>query len=274
VLFQVAVGTIAARDQSAGDVGLLTLRLAGGGTALGLLAGAVAAWLLVRCRSAGATAVVEVVTPFAIAGVAEVAGISGVTAVIVAGLVVAGRRSPRLADDGGAHDGRVEVRYARAAVVLENAAFLVIGLQLASYLRQLPADRRGVAAELVGVAVGVLLVVRAIAVAALAARRRRTAPDRREDAGWRAAAVVTWAGTRGVVPLAAALAIPESTNAGRPFPHRPLLVVVALAVVVVTLVVQGTTLRPLVHRLGVTTRDDTDPSDGMGDIRLGSDPPP
>jgi CPA1 family monovalent cation:H+ antiporter len=65
-----------------------------------------------------------------------------------------------------------------------------------------------------------------------------------------------------VVPLAAALSIPQRTAAGTPFPHRSLLLVVATGVVVITLVVQGTTLAPLVRRLGVVTAS-TDSADEL-----------
>ena len=61
---------------------------------------------------------------------------------------------------------------------------------------------------------------------------------------------------RGVIPLAAALSIPLTTDSGAAFPHRPLLLVVATGAVVVSLVVQGTTLHPLVRRLGEPLQTD------------------
>ncbi len=63
--------------------------------------------------------------------------------------------------------------------------------------------------------------------------------------------VISWSGTRGVVPLAAALSIPLTVS-GAPFPHRDLLLVVTTSCILLTLVVQGLTLQPLVRRLGVT----------------------
>ena len=72
-----------------------------------------------------------------------------------------------------------------------------------------------------------------------------------EHSGWRVVAVMSWAGTRGVVPLAAALSIPFTVDWGAPFPHRDLLLVVTTSTIVVTLVVQGLSLGPLVQRLGV-----------------------
>jgi CPA1 family monovalent cation:H+ antiporter len=73
----------------------------------------------------------------------------------------------------------------------------------------------------------------------------------RGAASWRVAAVVTWAGTRGVMPLAAALSIPLVADDGNTLPGRPLVLVLTTAVVVFTLVVQGLSLAPLVNRSGI-----------------------
>ena len=64
--------------------------------------------------------------------------------------------------------------------------------------------------------------------------------------------MIGWAGMRGAVSLAAALALPQS------FPQRDLLVFLAFAVIVATLVGQGLTLPPLIRRLGLVTRDEQD----------------
>jgi CPA1 family monovalent cation:H+ antiporter len=73
-------------------------------------------------------------------------------------------------------------------------------------------------------------------------RRRLGAPER---------LVVGWAGMRGSVSLAAALAIPLETDAGAPFPGRDLIIFLAFAVILVTLVGQGLTLSPLIEWFGV-----------------------
>jgi CPA1 family monovalent cation:H+ antiporter len=64
-------------------------------------------------------------------------------------------------------------------------------------------------------------------------------------------AVVSWAGTRGVVPLTAALSIPLTADSGAPLPQRDLVLVLATAVIVISLVVQGLTLEPLVRLAGI-----------------------
>ena len=85
---------------------------------------------------------------------------------------------------------------------------------------------------------------------------RRAAAVRGQPSGrtrsWRETTVVGWAGMRGAVSLAAALALPQS------FPQRDLLVFLTFAVIVATLVGQGLTLPPLIRRLGLVTRDEQD----------------
>jgi NhaP-type Na+/H+ or K+/H+ antiporter len=67
---------------------------------------------------------------------------------------------------------------------------------------------------------------------------------------WPVPAVVSWAGTRGVVPLAAALSIPFTTASGAPLPQRDLVLVLAAAAIGISLIVQGFTLEPLARLAG------------------------
>ncbi len=137
--------------------------------------------------------------------------------------------------------------------------FAVIGLQFPGLVRHLPAEDPGfvwVALALTGV----LLLTRIAFVFPVAYLPRLVGSAVRAGRGrqpvewppWQAIAVVWWAGTRGVVPLAAALSIPLAVAGGRPFPERDLLLVLATSCIILTLVVQGFTLRPLVRRLGVS----------------------
>ncbi len=80
------------------------------------------------------------------------------------------------------------------------------------------------------------------------ALRRRQHGRRRP---WREAAVASWAGARGVVPLAAALSIPPTTGSGAPVPGRDLVLVLAAAVIVLSLLAQGLTPEPLVRGTGI-----------------------
>ncbi len=75
---------------------------------------------------------------------------------------------------------------------------------------------------------------------------------------WRESAVIGWAGMRGVLSLAAALALPVAAGDGSPFPARGLILYLTFAVILATLVVQGGTLPLVLHWLRVDNRDDAE----------------
>jgi CPA1 family monovalent cation:H+ antiporter len=100
----------------------------------------------------------------------------------------------------------------------------------------------------------------------LSAVIQRRAGARRPS--WPVPAVVSWAGTRGVVPLAAALSIPLTTADGVPLPRRDLVLVLATAVIVVSLVAQGLTLEPLVRWAGIARPDAARHEQTLARLRL------
>jgi len=250
VLFRVALSAVVAGGASAataaGQFGLL----AGGGMAVGAAAAMLARLLRRRTEDPVLITVLAVVTPYAVYVGAESIHVSGVTAVVVAGLA-AGRRDPRR----GNAEGRIATAtvYEVLVFLLESVVFALIGLQLPTLLRRLPPTEPA-ALPLVLAVTGVLLLVRMLWVAPTALVSKQSGPLRRGEGNapaWKLAAVATWAGTRGVVPLAAALSIPLTAGTA-PFPHRDLILLLASGVIVVSLVVQGMTLAPLVRRLGVS----------------------
>ena len=141
--------------------------------------------------------------------------------------------------------------------LLNAILFLLIGLQLPRILEELEGEAAGSL-----IAWGLLVSAVVIAVRLLwtltfvyvirALDRRPSQRDRRTT--WHERLIAGWAGMRGSVSLAAALAIPLETDAGAPFPERDLIIFLAFAVILVTLVGQGLTLGPLIARLGI--RDD------------------
>src|SRR5258706_6127442 len=89
-------------------------------------------------------------------------------------------------------------------------------------------------------------------------------PANRPKRSWGAGLVVSWAGMRGIVTLAAPFAITETLPNGSPFPYRDLILLCAFAVVLGTLVLQGLTMKSLIRRMRLS---DDDP---VGrEIRLG-----
>ncbi|MBV6700431.1 Na+/H+ antiporter [Kitasatospora aureofaciens] len=244
VLFRVAV-TVAVATGAVGwqDAGGQFLLLAGGGCAIGAaVAGGVA---LIRRRTADPVleTVTALVTPYAAYVLAESAHTSGVTAVVVAGVLL-GRSGHRLSDARI----RLQLHAVHAVVVflLESVVFSIIGLELPNLVRELPSGSGLWPLQALALA-AVLIGLRVVWMLPLSAAVKPTGGR----PSWKVASVVAWAGTRGVMPLAAALSIPLATEAGGRLEGRPLILVLTTAVVVFTLVVQGLSLAPLVQRSGL-----------------------
>jgi Na+/H+ antiporter len=226
----------------------LDLAVAGlGGVAVGVLAYLVLGWLRRRLTEVPADTALSFVVPYVAYLPAEEVGASGVIAVVTAGLLLA-HRSPTLQSAPSRLSERIN--WSSITFVLENAVFLLIGLQVSSLL----ADTREGDLSLgrtLGVGLLVLLTVlllRPLWLIPFNLVTTRSAGDDRR-AMLRASVVTSWAGMRGVVTLAAALTLPENT------PLRPELVVIALVVTVGTLLIQSTTLPALARALRVQGPD-------------------
>ncbi|MBY8883017.1 Na+/H+ antiporter [Actinacidiphila acidipaludis] len=244
VLFKVAVGVaVASTTVHWGPAAGQFVLLAGGGTAVGAVAAGIVALIRRRTTDPVLETVIALVTPYAAYVLAESAHTSGVTAVVVAGVLL-GRSGHRLSD--ARIRLQVQAVYAVVVFLLESVVFSIVGLELPTLVRDLPAGSGRWPLQAAAVAF-VLIGIRIVWMLPLAAVVR----PRRDGPSWRTAAVVTWAGTRGVMPLAAALSIPLTASGGRPLPGRELVLVLTTAVVVLTLVVQGLTLGPVVNRSGL-----------------------
>jgi CPA1 family monovalent cation:H+ antiporter len=182
---------------------------------------------------------------------AETLHLSGVLAVVAAGLV-RGRYAP----EAFSAQARIAAYSLWRVVVfaVNCLVFILIGLQLPDLVAGLAGTSLGQA-----IGYGVLLSVVAMVVrlawvfpGAYLPRLVRGRFGRRESVPpWQNVAVVGRCGMRGIVSLAAALALPLTLTDGSPFPGRDLLVFLAFVVIFVTLVVPGVTLGPLVRALKV-----------------------
>jgi CPA1 family monovalent cation:H+ antiporter len=226
--------------------------LAGGGA----LAGAVVAAgvIVVRRRITDPVleTVVALITPYAAYLLGEALHVSAVTAVIVAGLAIGARRS-RITTA----QTRLQLHavYQTVIFVLESVVFSLIGLELPTLVRELGHTGQWLVAALA--VTGTLIATRVawvFPVWALSQRRHGT-----HRPAWPVPAVVSWAGTRGVVPLAAALSIPLTTTSGAALPQRDLVLVLAAAAIVISLIVQGFTLEPLARFAGFDQAKAGDP---------------
>ncbi|TNC23993.1 Na+/H+ antiporter [Amycolatopsis alkalitolerans] len=183
--------------------------------------------------------VISLVTPYAAYVLAEAIGGSGVTAVVVTSVIL-GTQATKVTSS------RIRIQlgavYGTVVFLLESVVFGLIGLELPELVRALTTTTMWpLEALLIAVT---LLVVRLLWVFPLSAALQRRSG---RSATWQVPTVVSWAGARGVVPLAAALSIPLTA----PAEYRELVLLLTTAVIVVTLVVQGFTLAPLVRRTGV-----------------------
>jgi CPA1 family monovalent cation:H+ antiporter len=229
------------------DAGLSFVVVAIGGIALGIVVGWVVSLLITRVDDPVFSVVITFLAPVAAYLPAEQIGVSGVLATVTAGIWL-GRHAPSRMSSA--------VRIAGTAAwqilifLINGAVFILIGLQLPSVLESL-AGRPPI--ELLGLAAAISVTVILVRIAwvypgtyvprmlSAGIRAREPRPSERN------VFLVSWAGMRGVVSLAAALALPVTTAYGEPFPERDLVVFLAFAVIVATLVGQGLTL-PLIIR--------------------------
>lgn len=243
VLFAIAV-EVATGERAfswGSTAGSLALSYAGG-----VAAGLLVAWLAVSVRRIVHDPLLEngisVVTPFAAFLVAEQVHASGVLAVVVCGLTLS-QLGPRTVP------ARTRVQavafWQLTAFLLNGTLFVLVGLQLRGAVADLSSYSLGQAALialLVAVTViGTRLIWSNTVVYVIRALDRRP-QQRLRRVGARQRLPIAWAGFRGGVSLAAALAVPVTLEDGSPFPGRDLIVLVTFGVILVTLLAQGLTL--------------------------------
>jgi CPA1 family monovalent cation:H+ antiporter len=191
----------------------------------------------------------SLVVPFAAYVGAEEVHASGVIAVVVAGLLL-GHKAPVLQSAQSRIAERLNWR--TIAFVLENAVFLLIGLQ-AWWIVEGAADSDLGAGRIVALCAGVLAAVIVLRLAWVFPTRmlyvRRVERDTGVRPPWTFTFLIGWAGMRGVVTLAAAFVIPSSV------PYHEVLLLVAFSVVAGTLFLQGMTLPWMARRLRVPSPD-------------------
>ncbi|MEV4709045.1 Na+/H+ antiporter [Actinoplanes sp. NPDC049316] len=200
---------------------------------------------------------VSLATPFVAYLLAERVHVSGVLAVVVAGLIV-GHDAPRLVS--GASRLQVSAVWRLVDFVLEGLVFLLIGQQLPRVIKGLSEFSTSTIVIAVAVSVGVVLLLRPLFLIVTQSLPRwmhsrlggePDADDTNRRLNGREITALSWSGTRGVITLAAVFTIPARTDDGNPFPDLDLLLFCAFVVVLVTLVGQGVTFAPLVRRLGL-----------------------
>lgn len=225
-----------------------------GGLGIGLLIGAIVAWLEQFIDDGPIEVAVSLVVPYAAYLAGEKAHASGVLAVVVCGIYLS-RKSVTLFSPAV----RLQVTGMWDALnfILNGLVFVLIGLQVPYVLAGIHGRYStgtlvlyGVVFSVVLIALRMIWVYPALRAAQWVERHwmgHREGPLRRREIF-----VVGWTGMRGVIALAAAFSVPEVLGNGQPFGARNLIVFLAFCVILVTLVLQGLTLPALIRVLGLS----------------------
>ena len=183
------------------------------------------------------------ISPYLFYLIAESLHSSGVLAVVAGGVFLSYRSHEFLSAKSHVQSGGV---FSTLTFLLNGFLFLLIGLQLPVVIQGL-ADTSLLRATLYACIISILtILVRIIWVfltAALIHFPKKSKPD------WKKETLIAWAGMRGVVSLAAALAIPLTLANGSPFPQRDLILYITFCFILVTLVGQGLSLPVLIRHL-------------------------
>lgn len=241
----------------AGRIGLSFARIAGAGIVIGAAVGLAAATINYFVRGTHVLFAFSLFAPYAAFFLAEHAGASGVLAVVIAGFVASWRLHYI------APVSRVELysSWEQLAFLLNALMFLYIGLEAPDRLKRAIETVPGIIGSALLISVVVIL-ARFVWVFPGAYVPLWLSPRlRRREGGYpslRGVVLASWCGVRGAVSLAAALSVPVTLTNGTPFPGRAEIIACTLVVILVTLMGQGVTLLPLVHRLGLSDADPTE----------------
>ena len=251
VAYRFAVAAAVTGSFSIVNASLSFVLVAVGGVALGLLIGMLAAAILRRIDDPVFSVVLTFLFPAMAYLPAERFGLSGVLATVAAGIYV-GRHAPRSMSSS--------VRLAGTAAwqvllfLINGSVFILIGVQLPAVLEGLgersPSELLGLAAA-ISVTVIVVRILWVFPGTFVPRWLSSGIREREVQPALRNVFLVSWAGMRGVVSLAAALALPHTLSNGEPFPERDLLIFLTFAVILATLVGQGLSLPLIIRALGI-----------------------
>lgn len=215
----------------------------------GIIAGIVVGYLLIQVHkrilnNSTLSTSLTLLTPFIAYLTAERFHTSGVLAVVSAGLLISWR-----APEIFSYNTRIRNRAVWSTVIflLNGFIFILIGMQMASILKDLEGYKVGHLVIYGLIVSGVTIAIRILWVFGSA----YSPFTRKQHDTWKGVLIVAWTGTRGIVSLATALALPLTLDNGDIFPQRSLILFLAFIVIFVTLVIQGVSLPLLIKILKV-----------------------
>lgn len=274
IAYRYAVGAVLTGHFVLWEASLQFALVAGGGLSIGGVLGWLVTLLLRRIGSATSQTSLLLLAPYVAYLAAEHAHSSGILAVVSAGLFIT-RQAPEVL----LPQARLESRAVWDTLIflLEGLVFLLIGLQLPAIV----ADLHGYTTNqllLYSVTVSVVTILIRILWVFFSTYYPRLlgwstasdTDDRATAVDWRNVLIVAWTGTRGVLSLATALALPLTLNSGQGFIQRPLILFLSFVVILVTLVLQGMSLPLLIRLLGLPPQIDQARADQALELLLAS----
>lgn len=273
IIFRFALVAVGTGEFIWSEAALDFLWMVIGGAGIGLLLG----WLFVEAHKrlpteATSDIALTLIEPYFMYWLAEQLHASGVLAVVCGGLFMANRRLLFLNSSSRVRGVNVWESF---VFILNGLVFLLIGLELPEIVEGLRADGTPLGTAIgYGVLVTAVLIVARI-ISSYAAMistllfRPSVAPRMRSRGDrWRLPLLLGWTGMRGVVSLAAALAIPVTLSGGTAFPQRHLILFITFVVILLTLVVQGLTLPYFIRRTRLFDTGPEGPPEDNGHHRV------
>ncbi|MEZ4311670.1 MAG: cation:proton antiporter [Polyangiaceae bacterium] len=232
VVFTIVLGAVTGGTFSAADAGLDFARIVGVGALIGAAVGFALSWVIHQVDDPMIEITLTTIAAYGSFVAAEHFHFSGVIATVVAGMI-SGNHAART---GMSPSTRVAVAtfWEYLAFALNSIVFLLIGFEVR--ISALLAAWKPIVVAYLAMTLGRAIVLHLVALVLLPTREKlpRAWPP-----------VLTWGGLRGGLSMVLALALPES------LPHRELIVAMTFGVVILSIIVQGLTMGPLLRRLGL-----------------------
>ena len=219
---------------------------------VGVLIGLLVAWLIIRAvrwtNDALAEALLTLAGPYVAWVAAESLHVSAVLACVAGGLYLQQHLSTAVSPAS-----RLQTRtiWDLVAFLLNAAIFLLLGAELVTLLEAVPNGSLGGILASGAIVTAVAIVVRLLWVPFVALLARLSSERRRRTSRppWKPLFLISWTSMRGVVSMATALSLPRFMASGERLPYRTEMILIAMCVIVLTLLVQGMSLRPIIRAL-------------------------
>jgi Na+/H+ antiporter len=253
VAYRFAVAAVVTGSFSLASASARFVLSVAGGIAIGLAVGFVLREVRSRIDNPPVEITISVLSGYFAYLPAQAADVSGILAAVTVGIYM-GWHTPELTTPQTRLQGQGvwEILF----FLLNGLLFALIGLQLPAILDALSGISIGTLLRYAVVVTAVVMLARFVWIFPVTYVSRLLSRRDREGSGeWRSSTVLAWSGMRGAVSLAAALALPLTTDAGRAFPDRDLIVFLTFAVILGTLVLQGLTLPGLIRLLRLEEDD-------------------